>query len=1027
VIVATSTEPNVNHDSNAAQMVRQFSNIPSWLATALDVDQVMLALNRHVPEFASGALTLRDCAIDLLHLKNTKGEWERNWMLTIADADGERRIPIRVTLMAPGLSTLDQPAASLPLGSGDWQCWLPEVGLLCKRGRLKKDKELPAFKLLVDADQARPLLEQALRAQAAGYEQVSIRSCVPDVLSNKPGKSAIIRYTLDYDLLDAGRGWRDMIILKAYGDDTARNAFVGMRAVWDAGLQHSAAVAVPEPLAYLVDQQATLQGPVPEEHDLEKLLGTLLLSDDPTDQAALHEAFRATGVALAAFHHCGAIGELTTTWNAGFAEAADQLACLRVPFPEPIAAIDSLVERLRTLEAATPTDPLVPTHGAFRPEQVLLADKQIGIIDFDCFCMAEPAFDLALFRATTMDNGLYDERIRSRDQAEIATRRMRIDTLNESFLAGYEAHAPVSRQRVALWEAIFYLNDSLQCWTKPRPTDARLVVALLERHLHTLGIDGNNQNTGQTTGMTDGLRKLAILPAWLLAPLQAERVGEALRQHVPEFASGALILKGVKIRRMNLKDGAGGRWVGTYHLSVEGPDGKQQLALRGSFTPPDLRQPEDGTAPTTVVPFGTTKWRLTLPDLGLELKPEPPETELAAMPRLTDPAESRELLEQGIRAASPEHADLRIAACVPEVISYKPGSRCTLRYHLTYLPELAERGWPTNVIAKTYRKDSKGSNAYDGMLALWHSPLAAGDVVALAEPLAYIPELKIMVQAPIAGDHSLEDMLKSALSANTQPAIEEIYSYVRKVAIGLAAVHQSGIRHGETVTLDERFAEIHDLIARLLVPAPELAGAAEPLLAHLEALAAAHPADPAVPTHGTFTPEQVLIDGQRIGFIDFDDIGIAEPALDVALFRAAIKDNGMNALDPSLAHNREIRLARLARLDMIGEVFLAEYEKHAPISRQRVALWEAWTYLRDALHFWSKVKPAEPDNGLLMLESHLRDMGVYKSAPAGDAARQPRRSVSTPAFRSIAMACAVIASTWVDELVEMLGLLQSIM
>jgi hypothetical protein len=70
----------------------------------------------------------------------------------------------------------------------------------------------------------------------------------------------------------------------------------------------------------------------------------------------------------------------------------------------------------------------------------------------------------------------------------VATRRTRIDALNESFLAAYEAHAPVSRQRVALWEAIFYFNDSLQCWTKPRPNDARLVVALLERHLQTLGI-----------------------------------------------------------------------------------------------------------------------------------------------------------------------------------------------------------------------------------------------------------------------------------------------------------------------------------------------------------------------------------------------------------------------------------------------------------------------------------------------------------------------------------------------------------
>ena len=83
--------------------------------------------------------------------------------------------------------------------------------------------------------------------------------------------------------------------------------------------------------------------------------------------------------------------------------------------------------------------------------------------------------------------------------------------------------------------------------------------------------------------------------------------------------------------------------------------------------------------------------------------------------------------------------------------------------------------------------------------------------------------------------------------------------------------------------------------------------------------------------------------------------------------------------------------------------------------------------MRAALHFWSKVKPAEPDNGLLMLESHLRDMGLYEPAPTGDdATRQPGRGGSLPKFRSITLAYAVIASTWVDELAEMLGFLQSI-
>ena len=158
--MATSSEPNVIHDPDPVRVVRQFSAIPPWLAAALDADQVMRALNRHVPEFASGMLTLRDCAIDQLHLKDTNGEWGRNWMLTVADADGERLIPIRVSLLAPGLPAKDQPVTTLSIDSGDWQCWLSEVGLLCKRGRFKRDKELPSLKVLTDAEHARSLLKK---------------------------------------------------------------------------------------------------------------------------------------------------------------------------------------------------------------------------------------------------------------------------------------------------------------------------------------------------------------------------------------------------------------------------------------------------------------------------------------------------------------------------------------------------------------------------------------------------------------------------------------------------------------------------------------------------------------------------------------------------------------------------------------------------------------------------------------------------------------------------------------------------
>jgi hypothetical protein len=81
----------------------------------------------------------------------------------------------------------------------------------------------------------------------------------------------------------------------------------------------------------------------------------------------------------------------------------------------------------------------------------------------------------------------------------------------------------------------------------------------------------------------------------------------------------------------------------------------------------------------------------------------------------------------------------------------------------------------------------------------------------------------------------------------------------------------------------------------------------------------------------------------------------------------------MNAPFASSTPTQDERLARLALLDKIGDVFLDEYQMRASVSRDRVALWEAADYLRNCLHFWIKVKPAEPDNALLILEQHLQN------------------------------------------------------
>ena len=470
-----------------------------------------------------------------------------------------------------------------------------------------------------------------------------------------------------------------------------------------------------------------------------------------------------------------------------------------------------------------------------------------------------------------------------------------------------------------------------------------------------------------------GMTRLRSLPDWLLASLQGERIISALRLYVPEIASGDWSIQSCRIKRLFLKDDSG-HWEGTYDLTGRPARTglEQKIRLHGRLTAPWFEE----TTPleSNSGSFGSPDWRCFLPELCLLLQTEEPEKELAAVSQLTDPEHSRALLEEVLREHGRLGAGQSLASCTPRILSYKPGSRCTIRYELEYSPppDSSLRA-PQELVGKIYRKKGKSQNAYEGMSTLWHSSLADGAAVTIAEPIAWLPDLKTMLQTIIPGETSLEDLLKSVLYTASPAEQDRLHFYMRKTAAGLAAFHRSGAAYGDHSALGERLAEIHELTHRLTILFPDIESAVLPLLERLEELAANHPEEPAVPTHGTFNPEQVLLDGPRIGFIDFDDYCMAEPALDVGLFRAAIKDTGMNAPFASVTPTRDERLARLALLDKIGDVFLNEYRLHAPVSRDRVALWEAADYLRNCLHFWIKVKPAEPDNALLILDQHLQD------------------------------------------------------
>ena len=445
------------------------------------------------------------------------------------------------------------------------------------------------------------------------------------------------------------------------------------------------------------------------------------------------------------------------------------------------------------------------------------------------------------------------------------------------------------------------------------------------------------------------LAAFAELPDWLAAVMVPDRVADALRRAVPELSAPGLRLGTAEVDRLRAK---GSEWLVHCRVELVRDGAPEDVVLVGRLLPPGV--------PATTLPsaaaFGEPGWRGYLPDLRLQLEVEMADAGLPALPSLVDADAAAEVLQQSLRNAG---HDLDVTGCAPDVVRYKPGSRCTIVYRMAYRDDAPG---PDPLVVKTHQGD-KGRTAWEAMRALWDRPIARDGVVTLAEPLAYLPDERVLVQGPVPEDRTLKDLARDALTAAVTPGaggtLDELREMLARTAAALAALHGSGAEYGRTATWQEELAEVREVVARLAATVPQVGRAADPLLARLEVVDAAVPADPIVSAHHDFRPAQVLLHSGRIGFIDFDGACRAEPALDLGRFRAKLRDIGISAYCAAglpLAGKPLERHLRL--LDELSDGFLAEYQRHARVAADRVVLWETTDLLTALLHAWTKVRTA---------------------------------------------------------------------
>ncbi|CAN5786761.1 hypothetical protein BH20CHL3_BH20CHL3_05770 [soil metagenome] len=198
-----------------------------------------------------------------------------------------------------------------------------------------------------------------------------------------------------------------------------------------------------------------------------------------------------------------------------------------------------------------------------------------------------------------------------------------------------------------------------------------------------------------------------------------------------------------------------------------------------------------------------------------------------------------------------------------EVVRHKLGRRAILRY------DLATGG---SLFGKTFAS-GRGAKVYETARTI-AAARAFGPDIALPDPVAWLPDLRLLLQKPVRGapvEQSLLDGEKGLAAA---------------IACVLPRFHGSGLDLGRTHDLAKELEPLPMRAAQVAEACPELGEVANTCLDRIQAIEASQFDWRLQPVHRDFYHDQVLCDRDRLAILDLDDAAMSEPLVDVANFRA---------------------------------------------------------------------------------------------------------------------------------------------
>jgi aminoglycoside phosphotransferase (APT) family kinase protein len=309
---------------------------------------------------------------------------------------------------------------------------------------------------------------------------------------------------------------------------------------------------------------------------------------------------------------------------------------------------------------------------------------------------------------------------------------------------------------------------------------------------------------------------------------------------------------------------------------------------------------------------GATEGAIYLPELPAIVQFYPVDLKLPALTSALSPEHVATALGQaGLDAGLEQHEP-------PELIRYKPTRKALLRFE--------------HAGGRLYVKlhaDTRGARHM-----LFGDVLQSAGFPAAA-PLLYHPELRMLVHSEQAGT-----------SLRALRRVPDFLGWMEPLAEALARFHSTSLDMlpARAAAYEARRARdsAASLAALLPARASELRGLGERLADHLE-----HATTPPAPVHGDFWDDQVLVSDQGVVLLDFDELRLGDPLVDVANLLAQLTVRQSEPVHESEA---------------VRATFLDSYVSRRPHDSDRLALHEAAALLRSAVGSFRRLEPGWPES-----------------------------------------------------------------